>query len=82
MAKTDRTWDLLQEMNRKLDTHGETLAGLRADAKHAEDDIAEAKALAKSAKGDIGKLKITMARWGGIAAGILGVLEVFHRLVK
>ena len=79
MAKVDRTWELLQEMNRKLDLHGEALAGLRSDAKHAEADIEEAKAMAKSALGKVGKVNITIAKWGGAVAASLVGLELFMK---
>lgn len=82
MAKPDRTWELLQQMNAKLDVHGETLATLKAEAKFAKESVEDAEKIAKSAKAEIGKLKVTMARWGGVAAGVLGVVELLHRLVK
>ena len=77
MPKTDRTWDLLQAIDKKLDAHSEDLATLKAEARFAKEAVGDAEKLAKSAKAEVGKLKLTLARWGGAVAASLVGLELF-----
>ena len=84
MSKTDRTWEreMLQELNKKLDQHAESLATLIAESKHAKELTAELREKAQHLEAKVSNVKVTMARWAGIAAGIVGVSEAFFHLVK
>ena len=82
MPKTDRTWELLQDMNKKLDLHGERLAQLSEKSLHIDGALQEARDLAHEAKGDAARIKLTMAKWSGGMAAILAGFEIMHRLVR
>ena len=82
MPKTDRTWDLLQAIDRKLDTHSEALATLRVESSHAKELVAEMRAKGDEIEKRVDKVKLTIARWGGVAAALVGVSEFFFHLVK
>ena len=82
MAKTDRSWEILQDMNRKLDQHAEALATLIAESKHAKELAAELRERAHDVEKRISAVRLTMARWAGIGAGVVGLVEIFAHVVK